>query len=141
MLVRSATQSDYEQLIRLYSAFVGDDRYSKPDNDSFEQVLNSQSNFVFVAAKAEKLIGFASFSIRFVIRYPTAIAELDELYVAPDYRDHGIGRALMDEVEKTAKEHGCRRVFIESAYKHLAGHKFYVAAGYQNYGYTFLKDL
>src|SRR5215469_15829420 len=116
MKVRVAKKSDYQELMTLYSAFVGDDRYSKPDSDSFEQVLNSSTNFVFVAAIDEKLIGFASLSIRRVIRYPTPIAELDELYVDPDYRDHGVGKALMDEVERIAKEHNCRRVFIESGY-------------------------
>jgi ribosomal protein S18 acetylase RimI-like enzyme len=78
--------------MKLYADFVVDDRYTKPDSDSFEQVIDSPSNFVFIAANDEKLIGFASFSIRRVIRYPTPIAELDELYVGPAFRDHGIAK-------------------------------------------------
>ncbi|MBI2075024.1 MAG: GNAT family N-acetyltransferase [Candidatus Levybacteria bacterium] len=141
MQIREAILSDYKEMMSLYNDFVGEDRYSKLDNDSFSDVLNSPNNFVFVAQEQQKIVGFATFSVRRVIRYKNPIAELDELYVIPEYRKRGVGKTLMEQVLKKAKELNCYRVFIESQYKHEIGHKFYEALGFKNYGYHFIKDL
>lgn len=133
--------SDYKQVIQLYNDFVGENRYSKFDNDSFKKVLQSPSNHIFVAEEGKKIIGFASFSVRMVVRYSKPIAELDELYVVPEYRKTGVGRKLMEAVLKTANELDCHRLFVESQYKHIIAHKFYEILGFKNYGYHFIKDL
>lgn len=90
MKVRLVTKADYKELMNLYNLFVGSDRYSKHDNDSFDKVLDNPSNYVYVAEDNNKLVGFVSFSIRDVIRYPKPIAELDELFVSTDYRKEGL---------------------------------------------------
>lgn len=63
MQIRLAKESDYEKLMRLYNDFVGDDRYSKHNNDSFKNVLNSPKNFIFVAEDKGSIVGFAAFSV------------------------------------------------------------------------------
>lgn len=141
MKIRLARESDYKQLMQLYNDFVGEDRYSKYNNDSFKKVINSTNNFIFVAEDNGKLVGFATFSIRDVIRYPKQIAELDELFVSLDYRQKGVGKLLMQQVEDKAKELNCYRIFVESQYKHETAHKFYEELGYSNYGYHFIKNL
>lgn len=141
MNIRLAQESDYEKVIELYNLFVGSDRYSQHNSDSFKKVLKNNNNFIFVATDTDKIIGFATFSIRDVVRYPKPIAELDELFVSENYRKHGIGKLLMNEIEKKAKELDCYRLFIESHYEHKAAHKFYESLGYTNYGYHFIKNL
>jgi GNAT superfamily N-acetyltransferase len=141
MTIRPVSEKDYRELILLYNAFVGSDRYSKFDNDSFQKVIKSENNFVYVAEDKGKLVGFAAFSVRFVIRYPKPIAELDELFVSAEYRRHGLGKQLMDTVMQKAAALGCYRLFIESHYKHTGAHKFYEALGFANYGYHFIKNL
>ena len=141
MTIRPAVETDYAELILLYNDFVGEDRYSRHDNDSFHKVLESKNNFVYVVEDKGKLVGFSSFSVRNVIRYPKPIAELDELFVSAEYRRHGVGKQLMDIVMKKAKELDCYRIFIESNYKHTGAHKFYESLDFTNYGYHFIKDL
>ena len=141
MSIRKVKQEDYEELMALYNGFVGEDRYSKHDNDSFEKVLGSPNNHIFVAEEDEKIIGFVTFSIRDVVRYPKPIAELDELFVGIPYQKKGVGHKLMKQVEKAAKKRNCYRMFIESAYRHESAHKFYEKLGYKNYGSHFIKNL
>ncbi|MFH1832608.1 MAG: GNAT family N-acetyltransferase [Candidatus Levyibacteriota bacterium] len=141
IIIRTAKDTDYQQIVKLYNDFVGEDRYSKKDNDSFHKVLRSRSNFIFVAQDKNNLVGFATFSIRNVTRYKRPIAELDEMYVDTNYRGKGIGKRLMSEVEKQAKKLNCYRLYIESQYKHTLGHKLYESLGYKNYGYHFFKNL
>lgn len=141
MKIRLAEQEDYQELMNLYNLFVGEDRYSQHDNDSFNRVLESDNEFIFVAEEQNKLIGFATSSIRNVVRYPKPIAELDELFVHPEYRKHGMGRKLMEIIEEKAKEQNCYLMYIESHYDHKAAHHFYESLGYKNYGYHFVKTL
>jgi GNAT superfamily N-acetyltransferase len=141
MDVREAKEKDYEELMILFNDFVGEDRYSKHDFDSFLKVLKIKNNFVYVAEDSDKLIGFAAFSVRLVIRYPKPIAELDELYVMPEYRRKGVGKMLMNKVVTQAKKSGCYRLYIGSHYKHKAAHKFYESMAFINYGYHFMQNL
>lgn len=141
MVIRRAKGEDYENLMVLYNQFVGQERYSDFENDSFEKVLQSPTNFIFVAEEMRALVGFVTFSVRNVVRYPKPIAELDEIFVAPGYQKRGIGRLLMQEVENEARNLGCYRLYIETAYKHEPAHGFYKNLGYTNYGYHFYKDL
>lgn len=141
MTIREAKKSDYKELMTLYNGFVDSDRYSKHDNDNFEKVRKNGNNFIYIAEDGDKLVGFASFSIRLVVRYPKPIAELDELYVVPAFRRKGVAKILMHKVLSKAKELNCYRLFIESNYKHEAAHKFYENIGFTNYGYHFIKDL
>jgi len=141
MTIRRAKESDYKVLMELYNGFVGKDRYSKHNNDSFNKVIKSKKNFIYVAEDKNKVIGFVTFSVRLVIRYPKPIAELDELFILPTYRRKGVGNMLMCKVLLKAKELNCHRLFIETHYKHEAAHKFYESLGFTNYGYHFIKDL
>ena len=141
MTIREVKKSDYKDLMQLYNGFVDSNRYSKHDNDSFEKVIKSNNNFIYVAEDNGKLIGFVSFSVRLVICYPKPIAELDELYVSPSFRRKSVGKMLINKVLSKTKELGCHRSFIESHYKHEAAHKFYINLGFTNYGYHFIKDL
>ncbi len=141
MQIRTAIESDYKPLMKLYNAFVGSDRYSGYDNDSFQKVIKNPQNYVFVAEEDNILIGFVTFSIRNVIRYPKQIAELDELYVDTNHRKKGIGKLFMRAVEEKAKDLNCYRLYIESHYDHKGAHVFYESLGYTNYGYHFIKNL
>ena len=125
----------------LCSGLVEEDRYAKRGNDSFHKVIADKNNVILVAEDGARLAGFITASIRLVVRYPYPILQVDELYVDPDFREHGFGRQLLQAIEAAARENGCRKIYIESAYKHKLGHKFYEKNGYQNSGYYFLKML
>lgn len=141
MLIRGARESDYVELMVLYNDFVGEDRYSKYDNDSFKEVLKSPANYILVVEEDGKLIGFATLSVRRLVRYPRPIAELDELYVVETFRGKGIGKQLIAKIEEIAKEKNCYRVYIGSANRFETAHKFYQTLGYEKYGHHFYKNL
>ena len=141
MQIRKATSDDYVPVMKLYNDFIGSDRYSRYDNDSFKKVLESPTNFIYVADDKGVIVGFITFSIRNVVRYPRPIAELDELFVTSDHRKNGLGKQLMETVENKAKELECYRIYIETNYRFKDAHAFYEALGYTNYGYHFIKNL
>lgn len=139
--IRPAALEDYEEIIPLYNAFVSEERYTKKDNDSFEKVIQSNTNYMYVALDENRIIGFITFSTRNVVRYPKPILEIDELFVGISYRKHGVGRRLMEQMEEDARTLNCYRIFIESQYDHKGAHAFYESLGYKNYGYHFIKNV
>jgi GNAT superfamily N-acetyltransferase len=141
MKIRRAKKTDYDQLMNLYNGFVGEDRYSKYIGDSFYKVLQEQNSYIYVACENGKLIGFTTFSVRTVVRYPKPIAELDELYVNPDFRGKGLGVKLLQTFIEKAKELNCYRLYIESHYDHKPAHGLYSKMGFTNYGFHFIKNL
>lgn len=141
MQIRGAKPEDYDQIIALYNDFVEEDRYSEHNFDSFKQVLKNPNNFIYVAESGDALIGFATLSIRNVVRYPNPIAELDELYVSPSHREKGIGKKLIEKVEQKAKELNCYVIYIESHDDRQTAHKFYASQGYTKYGFAFRKRI
>lgn len=141
MEIRPATADDYSQLMDLYNGFVNEDRYSGHDNDSFKQVLESKTGYIFVAEVNSKLHGFITYSIRHVVRYPKPIAEIDELFVSITARGKGLGSQLIKKVELDAKERDCYRIYVESHYDHTKAHKLYEKLAFANYGYHFVKNV
>ncbi len=141
MDIRPVKLTDYKELMKLFTLFVGDDRFLKPDSDSFKIVLKNSNSYIYVATDKEKLIGFATLSVRNVVRYSKSIAELDELFVLEEYRKHGIGKALIKKIEKKTKELNCKGIFIQSGKDHKIAHIFYKNLDYVKRGYYFTKDL
>jgi GNAT superfamily N-acetyltransferase len=59
------------------------------------------------------------------------IGELKRMYVAPWARGQGIGRALLDALEKTARENARSVLRLTSGIRQLAALKLYERAGYR----------
>lgn len=57
-------------------------------------------------------------------------AWLDELYVVPEQRNAGIGRALLDEALATARADGCIGFDLEVARGHERADHLYERAGF-----------
>lgn len=139
--IREAVAEDYKELMKLYNEFVGKETFSKHDNDSFQQVLDYPTTYIYVAEGEGKLLGFAAFSTRFVVRYPKHIMQLDELFVSEEYRKHGVGGRLIEIVEERARDLDCAGIYIESSVERKTAHKFYEELGYKNSGFYFKKTI
>jgi GNAT superfamily N-acetyltransferase len=58
------------------------------------------------------------------------IAEIKRMFVAPPRRGEGIGRRLLAELERHARELGCERVRLDTADRQTAALGLYRASGY-----------
>jgi GNAT superfamily N-acetyltransferase len=54
-----------------------------------------------------------------------------ELYVTPDWRHRGIGRALLEQLNEHFRSHGCGASVIEVFAPNLGARRFYAAFGYE----------
>lgn len=140
--ILKADKDNYEEVIKLYGDFVDDpQRFSGGSNDSYSRFLETPNSFMDLALVENKVIGFVTYTIRTVVRYPKPILEVEELYVHQDYRKHGVGRKLMEHVLEYAKSVPCQYVFLASAKERTEAHEFYKVLGFEEYAYHYRRKL
>ncbi|MCX4473954.1 Acetyltransferase (GNAT) family protein [Micromonospora sp. MW-13] len=65
-------------------------------------------------------------------------AELKRMYTSPAARGRGVARAVLAAVERSAREHGRKRLILECGYKQPEAIAMYTSAGYEsipNFGF------
>ena len=64
-----------------------------------------------VAEREDKLVGICHYIFHRSTARLAPVCYLQDLFTAPDYRGHGIGRALIEGVYERAKDAGSTRVY------------------------------
>lgn len=84
-------------------------RLSMPRQAYYYRVCIESGRIVYVAEAEGRVVAFVTASRS---RSGLADAEIETLYVLDDWRDRGIGRALMQRAGARLAEAGCRSVFL-----------------------------
>ena len=96
-------------------------------------LTSSGHSFLFVAESGGRTVGFISGELR--EGSPTfrqkAWASVDDVFVEPDYRNLGVGRALLESVEVWAKERRADGISLQVAAANQRGRKFYEGLGFR----------
>ena len=114
--IREATLNDFDK--GLLKVFLEGYRYhqnGRPDifaNLSDEELKNDLiQNFnrftTLVILDDEKIVGYLSYIIK---KRHTGKLDVDQLVILEEYRGQGLGKKLMEEAKKIAKENECDRI-------------------------------
>ena len=76
--------------------------------------------------------GFAQVSFRTWLISGTPVALLEELYVAPEARGEGQGRALLELAMELASERGAISIELNTSVSDVAARSLYESAGFTN---------
>ena len=79
-----------------------------------------------VAEAGGRLVGFAA--IQYMAWNLRAV--IWHLYVAPDYRGHGIGTRLLDALDTFARDAGARCLWLETQNVNVPAVRFYLRSGF-----------
>jgi ribosomal protein S18 acetylase RimI-like enzyme len=88
-----------------------------------------------------RAVGFAALRLVPCVFYPEPHAELTELYVEPEYRRRGIGRALVVYAEGLAVLAGATELFILTGADNQEALSLYRALGYEDYDLALHKEF
>src|SRR5918999_2506404 len=89
--------------------------------------------FVFVATVGDRMVGFISGELRegSPTFLPKTWASVDDVFVEPEYRNRGMGRALLQSVKSWAQERGTDGISLQVAAANSRGRKFYEDLGFR----------
>ena len=127
--IRRARPQDAEALSPLLEA-LGYPTDTSELRARLERLLASSEGEVVVAEENARLVGLATFQIFELIYRSRPQCRLTALVVGPDNRRRGVGRALLHEVERTARERGCFRIELTTRATRSEALSFYTALGY-----------
>lgn len=101
------------------------------DNTKYklEYLLKSDKDVIFIATVQNIVIGYVHANDYDVI-YAPHMKNIMGIAVSGEYKKHGIGKALLEEIEKWAKETGAFGIRLVSGSTRTGAHEFYKRCGY-----------
>jgi len=87
---------------------------------------DARRGIIFVARDGELLIGFAGMTFLWSFEHGGKAAWLEELFVVPERRAHGIGGALIEAAIDKARSRGCLAVDLEVEASHARAANLYL---------------
>ena len=131
--VRQARAEDAQRLARMLHDFNTEFGDPSPGVETLEQRVRA---FVEDGRKTflldEQRLGFAQVSFNPSIWSDGPVGLLEELYVVPDRRGEGIGRALMEAVLALARERGAAGMEVITGEDDTAARALYEKFGFEN---------
>jgi aminoglycoside 6'-N-acetyltransferase I len=110
--IRPAHPDEQPQLLTLAQHFYTDHGFTTPAaelRDNLETLLHTQAARVTVAIHDATVAGFAITTTSFGLEQGH-LAELQDLYIIPTKRGHGLGRALIDDSATWAHTQRCQHL-------------------------------
>lgn len=135
MEIRQIQQGDYigfSQIMTKFYHYAGDPVESKSKMEYlFEKAINPDVNLIFIGAfDNNALVGLLSITFGESSYKVAPFVWCDDFYVDKDYRGQGIGKKLLDESLKIAKEKGCSNIMLGVGENETQTQKFYKKYGF-----------
>jgi ribosomal protein S18 acetylase RimI-like enzyme len=132
--VRRATPGDAPGVARLLHDFQAEYDESSPGVEMFESryadLIRNKEMIVLLIGDGPD--GFAQLRFRPWVYSAGLHAYLEELYVKPDLRGNGLGRALLEAAIETARGEGAEQMELGTSEDDLAARGLYESAGFIN---------
>jgi ribosomal protein S18 acetylase RimI-like enzyme len=134
--IRRATADDLDEVVDLLAAQLAEHDIPIDRADlafAAEAILRvPERGFLLLAVADEGTVGVACVSYSWTVERGGKVAWLDELYVVPARREHGIGNALLEDVIDAAGADGCRTVELEVETSHARAEHLYRRHGFSD---------
>jgi GNAT superfamily N-acetyltransferase len=140
--LRDATAHDAEALARL-STQLGHPATSEVMPGRLARLAKDSNARAIVAEFPDNglVVALATVHIRNTLNHEAPVAQLSLLVVDEGVRGRGVGRAIVQEVERWGRERGCHRMVVTTALRRTDAHAFYHSIGYTHTGRRYAKDL
>jgi len=96
----------------------------------FQKNFKAENINYFIADWDGKPVGMVSCHIQSLLHHTALVSEIQEMYVAPEYRSKQVGRELMNHVVFYAKSKGAIQMEVTSRATRENAHRFYQKEGF-----------
>ena len=144
--VRDASEKDIPKILRLLYELGRPKADKDSDVDMFRSLvtkyIKDQDKIILVVQLDNmEIVGMVSMMYLQRLNQTTLEMYVPELVVLEQYQNCGIGKKLIEHCITLAKEKNCHRIRLESGNQRKNTHKFYKNLGFEQYAYSFKKNL
>lgn len=133
MIIREMIADDILELVQLYRQFWNEESCIESMHKQFYKFKKNNSHILISAIENNKLIG----SVMGVICEELygdckPFLVLENMIVDKNYREKGVGKALISELEAIATKRNCTQVILVTESNRIDACKFYESVGYRS---------
>lgn len=132
VFIREATINDADTIYQFVSAL----QKKEFDKEAIYKIYNSnisnQDNLYLIAVDETQPIGYISCHSQWLLHHQGKVAEIQEMYVKPEYRSQGIGKMLMMDVKERSKALGAVQLEVTTRAIREGAIKFYKREEFQD---------
>ena len=138
ILIREATRADLPCIVRMLADDkLGQTRESFEDplptsyRDAFDEISESDANELLVAVFENRVVAVSQLTfIPYLTFRGGKRALIEGVRVDAEHRSKGIGRLMISEAIRRAKEEGCRMIQLTTDKSRPEARKFYESLGF-----------
>ncbi len=139
--IRSASIDDVDTIFSFISHLEERSFDFETFKERFSENLNNKSNIYMVAVNEEdEPIGFISCHGQSLLHHEGKVFEIQEMYIARNYRDRGIGKALFAALQEKLSKMDCESLEVTANIKRSDARKFYTKLGFVQTHVKFVKE-
>ena len=131
---QEATRTDIETLLPLMQAYYQEDRLevsSEHTKRALEQFFSSQDQGrIWILQCRGGQAGYLALTWSYSFEYGGRVAEVDELYVAPQFRNRGLAQAALSFAETTCKALKLKALSLEVKPENDSARRLYHRFGF-----------
>jgi GNAT superfamily N-acetyltransferase len=141
--IRKCRAEDFDAILPLLRQLYPDKAFNLPSlQRAYDHSLASDQLVFLCAVCEQRVIGFGSLTIKSnLLWYETLIGYVSDMVVDRAYRSRGIGSQILDHLVSWAREHGCRRIELNTAFHRKDSRTFYERRGFKSGAYFYSKSL
>jgi GNAT superfamily N-acetyltransferase len=120
---------DYKDIVLLNKNEMG---YYYPTEDTkkkLEQLLNDNNHKIYVAVVDDRVVGYIHAN-NYDLLYAPHLKNIMGIAVLSELKRNGIGKLLLNKVERWARDTGAYGVRLVSGSTRIGAHSFYIECGY-----------
>ncbi len=127
--IRECKIEDVDAIYNLNNTEMGYEYSIEDTKDKLERLLKSDKDKIFVATVQNTVVGYVHANDYDVI-YAPHMKNIMGIAVSSEYKKYGIGKAMLEEIERWAKETGAFGIRLVSGSTRIGAHEFYKRCGY-----------
>lgn len=145
--IRTANSGDYPTIQKLNSLLFQKEYqdydktldcswpFTEEANEYFREAIQSINHCCLVAEYEKQIVGYMIGVKLQEINYRTVrkTAELENIFILPEFRSKGIGKIMMNEFKAWCKNHGIQAIKVAAAEKNERGIDFYRRNGFRDF--------
>lgn len=128
MIIEKLKIEDIPELLELYNVLIPFETSFEKSLETYKEMLLNENYSLLVAKEDNKVIGSVLGICCKCLAVPFLIIE--DVIVKDGLRGKGVGRKLMESLDKIAKSNQCAYAILVSSAHRKSAHKFYKNAGF-----------
>lgn len=97
----------------------------------FHKNIHNSEYAYFTASDGNKAIGYISFHIQALLHHCGMVGEIQELFIDKNYRNRGIGKLLISEIEKISEINDLKSIEVTSNISRIENVEIYKKLGFR----------